>query len=139
MKSFISFFSIVIFSSLFKYNNDLCNDHCIDCSVLVICSSCEDHYYLNWYKSCDECYSVCKTCKDSPDECTSCYDGYYLSNKKCLKCNSNCKACSNSANHCLSCDKGYYLISGNKCNKCPNTCNTCNNENKCLTCLMDIF
>ena len=103
MKNFISFFSLVIFSSLFRYNsNDICTKHCTDCNIGFVCSSCEDHYYLSW-NSCKECDSVCKTCKDSPDECKSCYEGYYLSNKKCLKCNSNCKTCSNSVNNCLSC------------------------------------
>ena len=104
MKCFISFFSLVIFSSLFKYNSNVfCREHCTDCNFGIVCISCEDHYYLTWTDTCKECDSVCKTCKGPSENCTSCYEGYYLSNKKCLICDSNCKECSIYANNCSSC------------------------------------
>ena len=134
MKGFISFFSLIIFSTLFKYNNNgylLCGDHCSDCIAVYLCNSCEDHYYLS-ENSCKQCDSICKTCKNSSDECTSCYEGYYSSNKNCLKCDSNCTTCNNEV-ICTSCINNYFLFS-NKCYQCNINCNTTNDGCKCDNC-----
>ena len=139
MKKSISSISLIILFSLIKYNrNGICSQHCNDFNYLLVCSSCENHYYL-FFNLCIQCDDDCKTCEDSSDKCLSCYEGYYLYNSQCFKCNANCKTCKDSVNNCLSCNKGYYLNSGNKCNKCPNACETCNNENKCLSCVKGYF
>ena len=66
--------------------------------------------------------------------CSSCPDGFYLSNHRCYRCNKvNCK-CS-SASNCIGCLLGYYGTSNACIGKCPSNCISCKNSINCDECI----
>lgn len=76
------------------------------------------------------------------NNCSSCYDGYYLSSNKCLSCSSNCQTCN--IKECTSCFSQIYLpknncipvcYSGSFYNTGSLSCVACSDYgNTCLTC-----
>lgn len=82
------------------------------------CNSEKTHMFVYaTYPTCSECNTQCKTCSMSGnsnsysgyyyDDCTSCYDGFFL-------------------------DKVTY--EHGKCSACPDSCSTCTAPDQCTTC-----
>lgn len=87
------------------------------------------------------CNEGCAICKDSPNSCSLCEQGYYLDNSTCIKCPDLCKACK-SKNLCLSCIQNPMFrdpLKGCSCkslfinNSPSNHCESCQDPN-CLNC-----
>ena len=117
-----------------------CNSTCLTCSISVgNCTSCTSEKYLNNSKCIiPVCDSSCKTCQGgyTGNDCASCNDGYFLSNKTCQKCDDLCKTCSGTKTNCLSCNTKYYLSQNACLLKCDASCLTCKGiaATDCLTC-----
>eukprot|EP00930_Biecheleria_cincta_P069288 TRINITY_DN57040_c0_g1_i1.p1 TRINITY_DN57040_c0_g1~~TRINITY_DN57040_c0_g1_i1.p1 ORF type:complete len:3579 (-),score=472.83 TRINITY_DN57040_c0_g1_i1:116-10780(-) len=118
-----------------------CSDPCNKCTSKTVCQECRNSKYLTkdqtcvpecprgFYSNgtthigrrCEACPSSCKVCT-SPEECSSCSKGYYLTPKQ------QCAA---------SCPDGYFAKdsdTGGTCEACPQFCDTCSDANTCLTC-----
>ena len=112
----------------------LYNNNCVD--------ECPDNFYKDENKECKECNNLCKEYDNNCNNCTSCYDGYYLKDNVCLECNEHCETCERGKEgnneQCSSCNKSSeykYLIEaegfGRNCVKeCPS--GTILKEDKCI-------
>ena len=114
----------------------LYKNNCID--------ECPDEFYEDENKECKACSNLCKTYDKICNNCTSCFDGYYLKENsfECLKCNEHCETCDRGEEgnneQCSSCNissEYKYLIDaegfGRNCVKeCPSK--TILKENKCI-------
>ena len=68
------------------YFSNLCHECAKNCETTYNnckCLICQKGYYFDIYK-CFKCNSNCKTCIVSSTRCTSCNNGYLLSNNKCI-------------------------------------------------------
>ena len=68
------------------YFSNLCYECAKNCETTYNnckCLICQKGYYFDIYK-CFKCNSNCKTCIVSSTRCTSCNNGYLLSNNKCI-------------------------------------------------------
>lgn len=93
------------------------------CTTNGQCLTCRDLFYLNGTDyNCYQCSNIdlyCYTCQSTAPVCTSCVEGYFLSDNKCVlvgTCSiSNCAACyyNINASTCLLCNPGYTLTSSN--------------------------
>ena len=139
MKDSISFNSLFILIFLSKINclKADCFQGCHICDLPSTCEQCFPGECLKSGSSCITTSLECLTCTSSY-KCSSCMNGYYLTNSKCLKCNSNCKTCSNSDKYCLSCKDGYYLDS-HSCVECQSLCEKCYNATTCKSCKDNSF
>ena len=109
-----------------------CNFNCKTSNDNCRCDSCNDGYYLLNYQ-CIECDNNCKTCIDFANNCLSCYDEFYLTDRNtCTNCIEPCKKCS-SKTKCLSCIDNYFLVSG-ICNLYNINCKTSPDNCRCSTC-----
>jgi hypothetical protein len=107
--------------SSFYLSNSYCNKcllNCATCSSAYDCSACASGFYLNTsIVTCNTCPLGCKTCNQyTPTTCTSCNNGYLLSNFNCsiINCTfTNCQYCS-SASVCQQCSLFYYW-NGSQC------------------------
>ena len=72
-------------------------------------------------------------------KCSSCNDGFYLSNYQCLQCDSNCATCYGIATNCTSCNNGLYLNSEKSCDNCTIPCKTCSSKTICNSCIENYF
>ena len=122
-----------------------CNPSCLTCDGLTSlnCLTCHAGKFLS-SSQCLPCDSICKTCINSANNCTSCPtesviylistqtpwtcsptcpDGYYgeTSTITCVAC-SNCKTCDLSIKNCTSCDSGKFLISSQTNWTCDTNC-----------------
>ncbi|CAD8105658.1 unnamed protein product [Paramecium sonneborni] len=122
-------------------NCQSCRQYCSLCNHLLddlyICKTCLPGYYLI-DQECHPCSSNCKTCSIKSDQCTSCFEGYFLTpDMKCEKCNQGCQSCQVQTKSCTICEYGYQLIQQKdflyECVKCDQGCNSCN-EGRCLVC-----
>lgn len=123
-----------------------CAFGCKSCSVLGVCSVCENGYLLNPDFSCRRCDGLCSQCSDN--SCKTCQDnaiisgstcvcklGFYLSSNICQPCTEGCSICSSTA--CNFCKLKYYLSDGN-CVSCPSLCLTCTSA-KCNSCTINAY
>ena len=85
---------------------------------------------------CHACPSVCKVCS-SPDKCTECLDGFFLSRTECIRCHTRCQTCQQEYDNCTTCYRGSYL-NGLSCQTCQDNCLDCelDTEAKELKCLV---
>ena len=122
-----------------------CNPSCLTCNGLTSlnCLNCQPGNFLS-SSQCLPCDSICKTCINSANNCTSCPtesviylistqtpwtcsstcpDGYYgeTSTITCVAC-SNCKTYDLSIKNCTSCDSGKFLISSQTNWTCDTNC-----------------
>jgi hypothetical protein len=106
------------------------------------CSVCPLGYSLQ-EGSCFKCSTNCGSCfASSPEQCTGCLQGYYLSsNSQCVKCPSSCATCAFSTG-CITCALGYTFLANTpqtnniQCLACTSPCATCQyNTNQCITCI----
>lgn len=85
--------------------------HCLTCKDTNLyinngacVTTCPDHFFndvKDSVKVCTACDVSCKTCTSALNSaCTSCADGYYMSNSMCLKCDSNCLTCLTTSTNC---------------------------------------
>lgn len=149
----------------------LCHPFCLECNSFSVCSKCiyPFYFYQNFCFSicpektfialsdsnhCENCHPSCKTCSENYDQCSSCFEGYYLEDNACHVCSDNCLACIDSWN-CLSCKTPYLLTLDTKkcdflfcpdeyyfdmngdCKRCKNPCRTCFGSSAfdCTSCL----
>lgn len=82
----------------------------------------------------------CKICLNkNSNNCSSCYDGYYLSQGTCLPCSTGCINCTSNKT-CENCDSSkFYFLSNNSCSLCQKNCNHCDNKGNCLLCNYGFF
>ena len=98
------------------------------------------NYVLNYNNTCSFCGYHCNHCVSQNNNnpyCTSCYNGYYLSeDNKCINCSNNCESCiiENNNTICTSCSKGFTLSEDNQCLDIPDFCSTYRYENKKFIC-----
>ena len=89
-----------------------------------------------------KCDSTCKTCRDVPTSCLSCFKGYALNGDECTLCNDpQALTCSEEdATYSLSCSRGYTKVVNttvvpptSKCTVCAANCFKCdiNGPGKC--------
>lgn len=84
------------------------------------------------------CPTSCRSCRFGTTQCSSCYDGKYLTSYgSCSSCRTGCKRCS-SYTSCSSCENGYYM-SYSSCNSCGAHCSSCSSANNCHTCYGGYF
>ncbi|EAR81858.2 zinc finger lsd1 subclass family protein (macronuclear) [Tetrahymena thermophila SB210] len=122
-----------------------CDSECSSCQITANnCTQCSDNYIFDEVE--EVCLPICaQTCKTCTlplmnNQCSSCFDGYYLNNYSCVPCQSPCQNCIDQSN-CLSCLKDYsYNQQTNQCNLiCPDLCQQCqfnkDNQIQCLVCI----
>ena len=119
------------------HNCDACNYPCATCSSSTSCLTCADGH-LQVGDSCDSlCKQPCMTCKDTADNCVTCYEKFVPSGTTCVECPEGCKTCEKSDESfiCTSCLDGYFK-DGEECKKCNSPCATCFSENmyRCYSC-----
>lgn len=136
-------------------SSNLCSPCGVPCKTCSdgnssICLSCfADEVLLN--DTCYKCKSPCLTCISSSiglGTCTTCPDGYALTNGTCITvdsksvCDISCAQCMSKASSwtCLSCLPGFALVSG-KCAHCIQSCKVCSSSNvtKCFECLSGFY
>ncbi|CAD8097678.1 unnamed protein product [Paramecium primaurelia] len=117
-----------------------CNQFCQSCNHfkddLYKCQSCLIGYYLI-NQECHQCNSICQSCSQSSNQCSSCFEGYFLTSEmKCEKCNLGCKSCQVQTKSCILCEDGYYLseIKERKCQQCVLPCLKCTTLTQCTLC-----
>ena len=66
--------------------------------------------------------------------CSSCSQGYYISNGKCQQINPSCRTSNSSTGECLSCYEGYVLRNAG-CSRSDSNCRTFNAEERCEFCV----
>ena len=142
-----------------------CDDSCKECKSLNECTECYSGFELSEGKCVKEeesnCDDNCKRCvKDSPKNCTSCYDnyllqadkaicinncekGYYKQSEYCLNCHKNCETCSKGAEmdnneenqNCETCKSNWnYIIKGEGLpSNCVNECPEKYNTTYCIS------
>lgn len=76
-----------------------------------VCIKCSHRYVFNSQRVCVPVNDHCSEWNPS-GACTSCYNGYILSNGRCSQGNSLCST-SNSDGACMTCYTGYVLSNGN--------------------------
>ena len=78
--------------------------------------------YSNASDSCEPCSLNCLECETGTHVCTSCEDGYYISDKgACDACTTQCAECGDGTNtNCPTCATGYYKLPGT--NQCEDYC-----------------
>ncbi|CAD8203433.1 unnamed protein product [Paramecium octaurelia] len=123
-----------------------CNPFCESCNHLndefYKCQSCIPGYYqIN--QECQRCSAFCETCSSSSDQCSSCFEGYFLTtDMRCEKCNEGCKSCQVQTKSCTVCEEGYYLSEISdfifQCLKCDQGCKSCE-EGACLVCSVSYY
>ncbi|XP_053378665.1 multiple epidermal growth factor-like domains protein 10 [Mercenaria mercenaria] len=130
---------------VFAVLNETCKtNECSICCVDKICA--QGNYPNDCTNGCIDghrgarCYELCtyncKSCKNNIDICESCYDGFYLGDRKdcASKCPPNCKTCSSNL-HCNTCKAGFYDKGGSStCDYsiCPTHCEC--DETNCVAC-----
>ncbi|ELP92044.1 protein serine/threonine kinase, putative [Entamoeba invadens IP1] len=124
-----------------KTDNIRCNIvNCKLCSKgnINLCSECNDgHGLFSNNSSCLGCIiNNCKNCDNNILQCSSCFDGSYISGNTCIKCDDKCKSgqCSTTLG-CISCNDNYY-INDKRCTRCDNKCLVCNGplSTQCTSC-----
>ena len=131
-----------------------CGLNTISPNLNNICTGCKTGFYLSYYSKCFSCALGCAVCQNqSPLNCSSCLDGYYLINTQCLSCSQSipltisglsysgitgCAICNAPTSGaiiptCTQCSSGY-LISGNSCIACPSGCAICSSSTTCTVC-----
>ncbi|KAL4482200.1 hypothetical protein ABPG72_017981 [Tetrahymena utriculariae] len=167
----------------YLYNNTClpCVNNCSLCNSSTICTKCQLGYFLEdstcktkcqklgYYSDysqymCLPCDTSCATCiSGALNQCSSCYDGYYLENdpqsKRCLSCNPLCTQCYGASNsNCLRCRQGvkfdqinttciscptkhFYNSLNGICEQCSPLCLECfgPSKNNCLSCDTSMF
>ncbi|KAL4450910.1 hypothetical protein ABPG74_011752 [Tetrahymena malaccensis] len=117
---------------------NICSNNCVNCVNQLTCSQCQSGYILDANNQCVICDQTCKTCSNQVNQCTSCFDGYYLntSTNNCSPCITGCKQCNNST----SCNIGqcinpyFYDANTQTCQSCSPQCLNCNNSSDCTSC-----
>ena len=121
-----------------------CTPHCIDCTNLTVCISCDPGYIINGSSLCESvCMQGCTICPNM-SVCTVCdtANGYYLVGSVCQYCNSTidnfinmtnlqCESCNltgctdcGSLTSCSTCNTAAnYAMEGVVCDYCNNTLN----------------
>lgn len=150
--------------------------NCLECDTRPdICTDCKSGFYVSDGKCvercangsipsvennfCVICNNPCKTCLNTPGNCTSCTDpnltlvegtckypcpnGEFKNNKdECVTCTiPNCTTCKSDYQSCADCDEGFYLFDGKCITDCPPgykpttafTCQPCDSTD-CLEC-----
>lgn len=110
------------------------------CSVWAnqICTQCSTGSYFNSAGICVTANSLCKTFNSMNGYCTSCFNGYTLSENTCVVSNLPsidpfCKTFSGSL--CTQCGNRYFKGQSGLCQQVNNLCNTWDSSNgNCLTC-----
>ena len=177
-------------SSLVLINSECVNcsdliENCDECSNSTTCTQCKSNYYFNildnscinctsqtyanmfisgqFCQLCSEALENCITCEGNENQCTSCTDGFVLSDdKKCHSCEHNGEMFLDSSNNCISCSSVFpdckiCNISSYTCEKCQeyqyldirNSCTPCNSpefykqgsfdgSGKCYSCSLAI-
>ena len=106
----------------------VCSDGCQSCTNSTVCTVCFSQFYYLTNQQCKTCPNspACINClANSPNTCTKCNQGYYLSSSNtCLPCQSYCKVCTSST-YCkeLFNFKGFTLIEINSTHNAPAACN----------------
>ena len=139
---------------------DCDNDYCNGTS----CTQClPGYWFYEQGLACQKCYLYCRECSNStcygcytddclsdictyatcrtagcyannPAWCTSCPDGFYLTNHQCHRCSDiNCKC--TSAFNCNACLPGYYGTSNGCVSQCPGNCASCKSSVECDKCI----
>ncbi|ELP84668.1 protein serine/threonine kinase, putative [Entamoeba invadens IP1] len=124
----------------FKNSSHYCNNYKDEnCTTQHTkgCTRCKDSFYYNSStEQCDVCDTNCLTCYNKADFCTSCEDGYYLSENKCILntiLKEKCDTLSVNGRGCYSCKSGYYREKLD-CEPCSISCSTCINGLNCIQC-----
>ena len=106
--------------------------NCISLDSTGACTGCFGGYVVNSGATGCDADLTCNN--NTPNTCTVCPDGYYLSNVTCLTCGSvaNCFACSDTnSSQCTGCMDGYYLDASDTCTACISNCLTCDSDTFC--------
>lgn len=99
------------------------------------CTKCYPSYYLNPRKQCMLQNNLCATINTQTGECSTCYQGYQLTNGNCSirLSDPNCKSF-NVDSSCKECSQTFYL-SNNKCLRFNPLCATINPQSgECTSC-----
>ncbi|KAL7720181.1 EGF-like domain-containing protein [Entamoeba marina] len=80
------------------------------------CIHCHEQYMLTDKYTCEPCNSLCKTCLNDANSCTSCYPNTHaVSLQTCEKCEDDgCRYCDEDKTICTECYESYVLDDG-KC------------------------
>ena len=151
---------MIVMNSTYMNCSDII-ENCNECSNGGLCYKCKNGFYLNIFEnSCIDClyYSTpnmfisdnlclscsvtldhCINCYGNEKECSSCENGFYLSEDKtcencvesgemfldgskhcrlCYEIVENCKICDFKTNNCTKCQENYYLNNDKKCVPC---------------------
>eukprot|EP00701_Giardia_intestinalis_P003909 XP_001707733.1 VSP [Giardia lamblia ATCC 50803] len=113
------------------------------------CILCSDTTQRDGVMGVDNCAQCQAPQSAGAATCSTCQDGYFLSDKLCKPCNQNCATCTGAgATNCETCKPGTYLKSDNSCsNTCENnqyadeltmTCKACSEIHAdCTACSFD--
>lgn len=91
-------------------------------------------FYLNFNGVCISLPPNCLSANGN-GVCTSCVNGFTLSNGLCVRFIINCQTVNPSTNLCQTCISGYYINSNGFCSQLPENCLTASPTGSCLTCL----
>ena len=102
-----------------------------------MCSACSSDQYV--FQIGGQCFKLmgCLTLS-SAGMCTSCADGYFLSQGACTACDSSCATCHDSS-LCLTCNTGYYNgtdVNNALCQTCTTGCTACTSTGATCTACM---
>ncbi|KAL4496355.1 hypothetical protein ABPG73_007805, partial [Tetrahymena malaccensis] len=110
------------YTLVFDKTLEINSDH-LDINFTPLKSKTNIQTYLNIFVLAVQlCQEFCKQC-DENSACTSCIDGYYLSNGSCLKCPVGCKSCQ-SQNLCDQSEEKYFKDQA-VCRPCHSSCQFC--------------
>ncbi|KAK2145522.1 hypothetical protein LSH36_676g00014 [Paralvinella palmiformis] len=129
-------------SSYYKVSDSecaACDTSCLNCTS-TSCLACKSSTYVISgadSKKCAACPGNCKTCitgdSTTITKCTTCNDGYYVSNDACAACpGDQCKTCPDGT--CNACLDNFYL-DGSSCSACSYQCLKCSDGTTCDTCV----
>ena len=106
-----------------------------------VCTACSKNWVFNSNKVCVQVNSLCQS-YDNTGACTSCYQGYDLSNGECvLSLSNNAKpvdsGCSNwdwNSQVCLACSKNWVFNNNGVCVPVSDQCSTSDSNGLCTSC-----
>lgn len=141
--------NIIVFGSDVFWVKRKCTNQCALCSENpLICTFCNDGYYIDDNYYCSICHETCNKCQNSYS-CTECMEGLLAGTQLCqcenmfgfivntIICepcfSSYCVNCLEDYTICDICNDGYYK-DNNICSKCLEICKSCENGNTCLVC-----